>query len=81
MRNIFIWNQICTQDKNKLLLRSRLEWHYLRAEFIEILPSGSKVIREGQTDIQTGDLISLRHFFESRLVNVLVGTLNILLIS
>jgi hypothetical protein len=34
----------------KLLHRSPLEWYYLRTKFHETLPSGSKVISDGQTD-------------------------------
>jgi hypothetical protein len=41
----------------KLLHRSPFEWHYLRTKFHEILPSGSKVISEGQTDRQTDRLV------------------------
>jgi hypothetical protein len=44
----------------------------LHTKFHGILPSGSKVISEGltnrHTDRQTGDLISLLSFFESRLI-------------
>jgi hypothetical protein len=51
----------------KLLYRGSFEWHYLRTKFHEILPSSSKGISGGYTDRQTGDLISLLSFFESRL--------------
>jgi hypothetical protein len=44
-----------------------LEWHYLCTKFHENLPSGSEVISGGHTDRQTGDLISLLSFLESRL--------------
>jgi hypothetical protein len=42
------------------------EWHYLRTKFHEILSSGSKIIRGGQTDTQKS-LISLPSFFKSKL--------------
>jgi hypothetical protein len=41
--------------------------HYLHTKFHENLPSSSKVISVGHTDRQTGDLISLLPFLESRL--------------
>jgi hypothetical protein len=46
-----------------------LESNYLITEYHENVPSGSKVISGGHTDIQrqTGDLISLLSFLESRL--------------
>jgi hypothetical protein len=57
------------------LHRGHLEWHYLYNTFHENLPSGSKVISGGhtdrQTDRQTGDLISLLSFLESRLKMVI----------
>jgi hypothetical protein len=37
-------------------------------KFHENLPSGSKVISGGDTDRQTGDLISLLSLLESRLI-------------
>jgi hypothetical protein len=43
----------------KLLLLGPLEWNYIRTKFHENLPSGSKVISEGHTDRQTGDMRSL----------------------
>jgi hypothetical protein len=47
-----------------------LQWHDLSIEFHKNLPIGSKVIRGGDTDRQTGDLISLTFVFkESRLKN------------
>jgi hypothetical protein len=42
------------------------ERHYLRTKFHEILSSGSKIIRGGQTDTQK-NLISLPPFFKSKL--------------
>jgi hypothetical protein len=48
----------------KLLHQGPLEWRHLRAKFYEILPSGSEVLVR---DTQTGDLISLYSFLESRL--------------
>jgi hypothetical protein len=53
------------------LHRGPLEWHYLPTKYHENLPSGSKVISGTytQTDGQTGDLISLLSFLESRLIN------------
>jgi hypothetical protein len=53
-----------------------LEWHYLPTKYHENLPSGSKVISRGhtdthiytQTDRQTGDLIRLLSFLQSRLI-------------
>jgi hypothetical protein len=49
-----------------------VEWHYLHTKFHENLPSGLKVISGGtdrhrHTNRQTGDLISLLSFLESRL--------------
>jgi hypothetical protein len=43
--------------------RGPLEWHYLHTTFHENLRRGSKVISGGQT----GDLISLLSFLDSRL--------------
>jgi hypothetical protein len=40
-----------------------LEWPYIRSKFHGNLPTGSKVIIGGQTDRQSGDLISLLSFF------------------
>jgi hypothetical protein len=48
----------------KILHRGPLEYHYLRTKYHEDLPSGSKVISGGQTDRQTGDVISLLSFSE-----------------
>jgi hypothetical protein len=53
--------------RKKNLHRGPLEWHYLRTKFHKYLPSGSKSISEGHTDRQTGDMISLYSFLESRL--------------
>jgi hypothetical protein len=51
----------------KLLHRGPLEWHHLPTKYHD-LPSSSKVINGGyRQDRQTGDLISLLLFFESRL--------------
>jgi hypothetical protein len=45
-----------------------LEWHYIPTKYHEHLPSGLEVISGGtQTDRQTGDLIGLLSFLESRL--------------
>jgi hypothetical protein len=49
----------------KILHRGPLEWRYLHTKFHEILPSISEVTSGGHR--QTGDLISLHSFFESRL--------------
>jgi hypothetical protein len=49
----------------KLLHRGPLEWNYLRTKFHENLLSGSKLLVG--THRQTGDLISLHSFLESRL--------------
>jgi hypothetical protein len=50
------------------LHRGNLEWHYRCTKFHENLPSGSKLLAgDTQTDRQTGDLISLLSFLESRL--------------
>jgi hypothetical protein len=51
----------------KLLLRGSLEWYYLRTKFYENLPSYSEVISWVHIERQTGDLISLLSFLESRL--------------
>jgi hypothetical protein len=51
-----------------------LEWHYCCTKFHEYLPSGSKVISGGGGHRQTGDLISLLSFLESRLESVLGET-------
>jgi hypothetical protein len=51
----------------KLLHRGPLEWHCLRTKFHENLPRGSEVISGEHIDRQTGDLISLLSFLESRL--------------
>jgi hypothetical protein len=48
----------------KIMHRGPLKWHYLLTIFHENLPSGSKVISGGQTDRETGDLISLLSFLE-----------------
>jgi hypothetical protein len=48
------------------LHRGPLEWHYLRTKFHENLPSGSEVITGGAHK-QTGNLIRLFSFLESRL--------------
>jgi hypothetical protein len=52
-------------DSDNLLLlhRGPLEWHYLRTKFSDNLTSDSEVISGGQT----GDLVSLLSFLESRL--------------
>jgi hypothetical protein len=54
-----------------ILHQSPFEWHYFLITFHETLPSGSEVIRGGHTDKQThrqtGDLIILLSFLESRL--------------
>jgi hypothetical protein len=50
----------------KLLHRGSLAWNYFPTKFHENLPSGAKVI-SGDTHRQTGDLISLLSFLESRL--------------
>jgi hypothetical protein len=55
----------------KITASRSLEWHYLYTKFHKNLPSSSKVIsrahRNRQMDKQTGDLISLLSFLESRL--------------
>jgi hypothetical protein len=38
----------------KVWLRDHLQWHDLSTEFHKNLPIGSKVIRRGHTDRQTG---------------------------
>jgi hypothetical protein len=60
----------------KLFYRGPLEWHYLRTKFHETVPSGSEVISGGHKDRQTGDLISLLSFLESRL-QILIADLEI----
>jgi hypothetical protein len=50
----------------KLLHGGPVEWQYLHTKFHENVPSGSEVI-SGGTRRQTGDLISLLSFLESRL--------------
>jgi hypothetical protein len=51
----------------KLLHRGSLEWHCLPTKYHENLPSGSKVSSGTHTHTQTGHLISLLSFLESRL--------------
>jgi hypothetical protein len=51
----------------KLLHRGPLERYYVHTKFHENLLSSSKVIIGGHTERQTGDLISLLLFLESRL--------------
>jgi hypothetical protein len=65
-----LWDQ-------ELLHRFPLEWHYFRTKFHENPPSCSKVISGGDTGKyrQTGDLISLLPFLESRIkCNFLIST-------
>jgi hypothetical protein len=50
----------------KVRRRGRLQWHDLPTEFHKNLPIGSKGIRGGHTDRQTGDLISLTFHFKER---------------
>jgi hypothetical protein len=49
----------------KLLHRGPLEWHYILTKFHENIPSCSKVLSGGHR--QTGDLIKLLSFSESKL--------------
>jgi hypothetical protein len=53
----------------KLLIGDPLEWHYVRTRFHGFLPSDSQINSGGQAsrERQTGDLIGLLSFFESRL--------------
>jgi hypothetical protein len=49
----------------KITASGPFEWYHFPTKYHEDLPSSSKVIGEGHR--QTGDLISLLSFFESRL--------------
>jgi hypothetical protein len=51
----------------KVLHQGPLEWHYLATKYHKNIVSGSKVISGTHTYRQTGDLISLLLFLESRL--------------
>jgi hypothetical protein len=52
----------------QLLHRGPLEWHYLPIKYREIYQAVQKLLVGGtQTHTQTGDLISLLSFLESRL--------------
>jgi hypothetical protein len=59
----------------KILHRGPLEWNHLPTKLHENLPLGSKVSSGVETHRQTGDLISLLSFLESRLEKC--GTHNI----
>jgi hypothetical protein len=53
-----------------LLYQGPLEWHYLHTKFHENLPSSSNVFSGGtHRQTETGDLISLLSFLESKLKN------------
>jgi hypothetical protein len=51
----------------KLLHRGPIDWHHFPTKHHENLQSCSKVVSGGQRDRQTGELISLLYFLESRL--------------
>jgi hypothetical protein len=49
------------------LHRGSFEWHYLHTRLHVSLPNGSEVISGGLTSRQTGDLIGILPYLESRL--------------